>query len=676
MAERKPIFYDEERRRWRRTRLGLEIAGGIFTLILIVFLVDVSRKPELPEILRPDVTEGLRAVRTPSRARVVRPRRRQVATLGKIRQGYSPLRAAFYVGDDSNSMAALQLHYHDIDLLIPEALHAISADGHLDIDPDTKLPLFLQSLQTRNVDLPVMGMINNYDAVRNVWCPPETPQMLANPAARGKLAAAVEAYANSTHDAGIVVDFESLPQDSENDFQAFIHELSTDLHSRGLKLMIALPAADWSYDYKYFASQTDAIILMNYDFHWSTSAPGAIAPEDWFERNIDNILKIVPADKIIMGIANYGYDWPAKTKKDPHPAAQSVSFQEGIVKAVEAASDVTYDPATFNLHYSYEDAADRLHTVWMLDGVTAYNEIRASERAGVRGTAMWRLGTEDPSLWTIWEATHADDATRSKLQEVPAGYDIIREGNGDIWRMTATPQSGRRTFDYDAESDTIDDESFLNYPSSWTIQEMGDAPKKIAITFDDGPDAEWTPRILDALQKKGANATFFVIGESAAQEAGLVKREYSLGNEIGNHSFTHPDFETASKAQIELELNLTELFLDSRLGVKTTLFRPPYGIDHLPETASEIQNLPIAQDLGYIIVGARIDPHDWGEINGGSPPPVETIVQRTVSDIEANKGNIILMHDGPSGRDRSQTVAALPQIIDQLRAHGYEFVTV
>ena len=75
----------------------------------------------------------------------------------------------------------------------------------------------------------------------------------------------------------------------------------------------------------------------------------------------------------------------------------------------------------------------------MLDGVTAYNELRAAERAGVRGTAMWRLGTEDPSMWDIWDATHADDATRAKLQEVPAGYDIIQEGDGDIWRITATP---------------------------------------------------------------------------------------------------------------------------------------------------------------------------------------------------------------------------------------------
>ncbi|HTZ74903.1 MAG TPA: glycosyltransferase [Candidatus Aquilonibacter sp.] len=673
MSERKPIFYDEERRRWRRTRLALEIAGGLFTLVLIVFLLNVSRKPDLPEILRPDVGEGLHAVRTTLRIRAVtRPRRRQIAALGKIPQGYSPLRAAFYVSDDPTSLASLQLHYRDIDLLIPDLLHAVAADGSLQADREPKLEDFLQKLPARNVDLPVMTMVNNYDGVKG-WCPPAFLQMLASAGARARLSRELEQYADAEHQPGIVVDFESLPEGSQKDFESFIHDLGTDLHARGLKLMVALPAADWTYDYKYFAAQTDAIILMNYDFHWTSSPPGPIAPQDWFQRNIDNILKVIPANKIVMGIADYGYDWPVKTKQDPDPLAQSISFQQGVVTAVESGADITYDPDTFNLHYSYE-RNNRVHTVWMLDGVTAYNQLRASERAGVAGTALWRLGMEDPSIWTIWDAIHADTATRDKLEEVPAGYDLIMEGAGDIWKITAMPQSGRRIYDYDSESDVIDDESFQSYPLSWRIQQMGAAPKKIALSFDDGPDPEWTPKILDVLKEKHATATFFVIGESAAQEADIVKREYAEGNEIGNHTFTHPDFETASGAQIQLELNLTELFLDSRLGVKTTLFRPPYGVDHEPETATEFRNLPIAQDLGYIIVGAKIDPHDWGELDGGAPPPAETIVQRVMSDVKANRGNIVLMHDG--GGNRSHTVAALPQIIDQIRAAGYQLVSV
>jgi peptidoglycan-N-acetylglucosamine deacetylase len=673
MPERKPIFYDQERRRWRRTRLALEITGGIFTFLLLVFLVNVIQKPELPELLRPDTHAGLHGVRAKQKAKPSRGRRRKVAALGKEPQNYDPVRAAFYVSDDYTSIASLQLHYHDLDLLIPEALHAVASDGSLSADADPKLAAFLQTLQARNVELPVMSMVNDYDRKKG-WCPPETLRMLGNPAARQKLATQLEEYADAEHQPGVVVDFESLPKPSMLDFQSFIHTLSVALHAKGFKLMVALPAADWSYDYKYFAAQADAIILMNYDFRWTTSAAGPIAPQDWFVRNIENMVKLVPADKLIMGIANYGYDWPAPSKRVRHPAAQAVTFQQAVVTAVESEADIVFDSDSLNPHYSYEDEYNQVHNVWLLDGVTAYNQLRAAERAGVRGTAVWRLGMEDPSLWHILDATHADDAARKKLEDVPPGYDLILEGSGDIWRITATPESGRRTFEYDADSDLLDDESFQSYPLSWRIQQMGDVPHKVALTFDDGPDPDWTPKILDVLKQKKAPATFFVIGESANQYEDVVKRAYADGNEIGNHTFTHPEFDIISKPELQIQLNLTELLLESSLGVKTLIFRPPYGIDHQPETASEVQMLPVAQSMGYIIIGARVDPHDWGEPNGGAPPPAATIVQRVLTDATKNKGNIILLHDG--GGDRSHTLEALPQIIDGLRAKGYEFVSV
>jgi peptidoglycan-N-acetylglucosamine deacetylase len=671
MPERKPIFYDEERRRWRRTRRVLEVTGGLFTLILIVFLINVFNKPDLPDILQAATHWSLHAVpslktHTKTAGAV---RKRKVASLGKEPQNYDPLRAAFYVSDDPTSLASLQLHYKDLDLLIPEALHAYKADGSLDIEPDPKLAQWLQS---SGVELPMMPMVNNYDG--KTWNVKELAQMLAHPEAREKLAKSLADYAVKNRQAGVVLDFELIEVTTQPDFSKFIHDLGAAMHAANLKLMVALPAADWSYDYKFIASQADAVILMNYDLHYPTSDPGPIASQDWFERNIENILKIVPADKILMGIANYGYDWPAKTKAVPHPVAAGVTFQQAIITAVESQSDVTFDADTLNPHYSYADEQNQVHTVWMLDGVTAYNQLRAAERQGVRGTALWRLGMEDSSLWSIWDATHPTDEIRAKIEQVPPGYDLIIEGQGDIWRITATPQDGRRTFDYDAVSDVFDDESYQSYPLSWRIQAMGYQPKKLALTFDDGPDPVFTPQIMQILKEKNVPAAFFVIGESANQYSGLVRREYNEGNEVGNHTFTHPDFETISKSQLQIELNLTELLLESNLGVKTTLFRPPYGIDHQPETASEIQMLPIPQAMGYIIVGAQIDPHDWGEGDNQPPAPANVLVQRVMSDVAKGRGNIILNHDG--GGDRTQTVLELPQIIDQLRAKGYEFVSV
>src|SRR5580704_10135746 len=234
MPERKPIFYDEQRRRWRRTRRVLELAGGFFTIVLVIFVVNLIRNPDLPDILRAD-THG--------------------------------------------------------------TLHAVSPDGHLDLDQDPKLLNWLQSIKAKGVELPIMSMVNNYDG--KDWKIDEMAQMLSHPAAREKLVKALVAFANSDHEPGLVVDFEEVPKESQENFQAFIHELAGALHAANLKLMVALPAADWTFDYKYFGSQADAIILMNYDFHWPASPPGPVVSQDWFVRNINNILKLVPPEKIV-----------------------------------------------------------------------------------------------------------------------------------------------------------------------------------------------------------------------------------------------------------------------------------------------------------------------------------------------------------------------------------------
>ncbi len=109
MPERKPIFYDEQRRRWRRTRRVLEIAGGFFTIVLVIFVVNLIRNPDLPDILRADTHGTLHAIRGRLKPKSVRPgRKHKVSQLGKIPQNYDPLRAAFYVSWDSNSLASLQ----------------------------------------------------------------------------------------------------------------------------------------------------------------------------------------------------------------------------------------------------------------------------------------------------------------------------------------------------------------------------------------------------------------------------------------------------------------------------------------------------------------------------------------------------------------------------------------
>jgi cellulose synthase/poly-beta-1,6-N-acetylglucosamine synthase-like glycosyltransferase/spore germination protein YaaH/peptidoglycan/xylan/chitin deacetylase (PgdA/CDA1 family) len=690
MKERKPIFYDAEKVRWRFTRRTLEVSGALLTLLLVYFFITVAGSVELPSSLLPDTRPSYHAAKKKTQKPVTlrEGRHLRVSRIGQVPEGYDPLRAAFFVSWDANSLASLKKHYKDLDLLMPEQLHSVTPDGAItvvdyehnqqtvEVTPSEaiarlkqdKLHQWMRSMNPP-IELPMMGLLNNYDGV--VWRVKEMEEMLADPAARHRLVTDVAAYAVEAHQSGIVVDFEEIPIKSQPHFREFIAELAPALHQNSLKLMIALPARDDDYDYAFFGRETDAIILMNYDQHWLTSPPGPIAAQDWFMENLRQIRDVVPAQKIVVGIANYAYDWTESAKKDAR-RGEEFSIQEALLHAHESEVDVDFDAASLNPHYSYEDEQNRTHQVWMLDAVTAYNQLRACERLGVQGTALWRLGSADTSIWPIWDAIHPDDATREKLQELPPGPDLILEGAGDIWRIIDVPKPGRRSFSYDAGSDLITSEKYEAIPLSYDIDQIGAAKNKIVISFDDGPDRRWTPRILDVLKEKHAPAVFFVVGEQANASPDLLKREYNEGHEIGNHTFTHPQFDEISHTQLKWELNLTQRLIESTLGVKSLLFRPPYGIDHQPEYAEEVVQLPYPQELGYIIVGQKIDPDDW-RVDGSKPQrPAEEIAEEVLR--QAKNGNIVLLHDG--GGDRAQTVAALPLIIDRLRANGYELTSV
>ena len=151
----------------------------------------------------------------------------------------------------------------------------------------------------------------------------------------------------------------------------------------------------------------------------------------------------------------------------------------------------------------------------------------------------------------------------------------------------------------------------------------------------------------------------------------MIKRIVSDGNDIGNHSFTHPNMGEIPTSVTTVELNATQRLIQSLTGRSTTLFRAPYFGDAEPQTPDEVEPIVEAKHLGYITVGLHIDPDDW------ETPGTDAITQRVVDGItnqsndEDIRGQVVLLHDG--GGDRSQTVEALPKIIETLKAKGYQF---
>jgi peptidoglycan/xylan/chitin deacetylase (PgdA/CDA1 family) len=185
-----------------------------------------------------------------------------------------------------------------------------------------------------------------------------------------------------------------------------------------------------------------------------------------------------------------------------------------------------------------------------------------------------------------------------------------------------------------------------------------EGPKSVALTFDDGPNPGFTDRVLDVLKAKHVHATFFDVGRMAQAYPDLVKREIKEGHAVGDHSWSHPMLAHRSDSSARDELQRTRDLL-RKLGATCTVFRPPYG----SYTGSTVA---IASSLGMRTVVWSADPSDYRR------PPVGTIVARVMSQVRP--GVIILMHDG--GGDRSNTIAAVPIIIDTLRKQGYSFDTL
>jgi cellulose synthase/poly-beta-1,6-N-acetylglucosamine synthase-like glycosyltransferase len=155
-------------------------------------------------------------------------------------------------------------------------------------------------------------------------------------------------------------------------------------------------------------------------------------------------------------------------------------------------------------------------------------------------------------------------------------------------------------------------------------------------------------------------AAFFLVGVNAERYPGLVRRIVNEGHEIGNHTYYHPNLALCWPEHIRLELNATQLLLETITGRATTLFRPPYAADTGPTQLSELAPLKIAEELNYLVVLENIDPQDWAK-------PGADIILRRIKQ-QRHDGSVILLHD--AGGDRSQTVEALPKILDWLHTRG------
>jgi peptidoglycan/xylan/chitin deacetylase (PgdA/CDA1 family) len=193
--------------------------------------------------------------------------------------------------------------------------------------------------------------------------------------------------------------------------------------------------------------------------------------------------------------------------------------------------------------------------------------------------------------------------------------------------------------------------------SNITFNSVHVAGPYIAMTFDDGPSATLTPKLLDLLAAHHIKATFFVIGENVAEHPEIVERAAREGHEIANHSWSHPNFGKMSDEGVRRQLSRTDDAIKNATGVRPTLLRPPYG------SITARQKRWIHDEFGYQIILWDVDPYDWKR------PGPSVVCNRILK--ETRPGSIVLSHDIHPG-----TIEAMPSTVNQLQAKGFKFVTV
>lgn len=671
-----PVFHDPRRWRWRIFKGAAQVLGAV-VLVLAVFLVcSVIVQPKLPGLGLPLTHRALR----PSRSA---PTDRSAAGspdgthskaaggsftsgTGRDSPGPKPEVIGFYVSWDETSFSSLKDNIQRLDRLMPEWLHLADARGTFTPDNPTDETRVTAYVRANRPALSIIPLVNNYSPDSGKWDNKTLATMLSDPSARSHAVQQLLSYVSSHDYGGIDIDFENVPSQSQPDLATFMSELYQVFHARGLEVSQCIPLDDTAYNCRALAQYVDYLILMAYDEHSDGSQAGPIASEAWFKKGLEERFSEAPSSKYVLGLGNYGYDWLGQSS-----SATDLSYQDALRLAHQSHSTVALDPVSLNPTYDYLDSKNQLHHVWFLDGVTVFNQLAEASAFQPRGYALYRLGSEDPSVWKALDRKNVSNTEPEQiLGRIPSGNDVDIEGTGEVLRVTSTGFTpGHRAVTFDEKSGLVVGERIVSYPSECVVTKWGGAnTHKIALTFDDGPDSTYTPQILDVLERFHAPATFFIIGSAADLHPDLLTRIVNAGDEIGNHTFTHPDVSTISHRQLELELNATERLFESTVGRRSLLFRPPYGEDMEPTTRDQILPLITASRLGYYTIGMQIDPSDWRR------PGVDAIINRTLAQAEAGQGNIVLLHDG--GGDRSETVAALPTIIEQLRSHGFQLVTI
>ena len=692
----KQVFQTDSRQRWNRFKWTLRVLLTIAILLGAVFLAmfALEESPQMPfrHDYRSVVSAGkpfLKDNKTSKEyksfrdffheqrmhsndAHIAAKRHQFVGKANSLTQKYIAewtdsrmgIRSAWYVNWDKRSYLSLKNNIKHLNMVLPEWFFINPNTDQLESRIDKKALKLM-----RSAGIPILPTLtNNYGAK---FRSEPIVRIMNNQEKRMALIKQLDDLCEQYGFTGINLDLEDLNITDNVPLITLVKDFATIFNAHGFYVTQAIAAFNDDYDIQELAKYNDYLFLMAYDEHNSTSQPGAISSQRWVEKATDWAAKNVPNDKIVLGLAAYGYDWT-----EGKPVGSTVSFDQIIATAQNAEAKIAFNDDTYNLNFSYQDNTNgTLHHVFFPDAATTFNIMRFGSEYHLAGFGLWRLGTEDKRIWRFygkdmgWE--NAAKLSIAKLMQLNGTDDVNFVGSGEVLNVTSEPHHGKIAVTMDKDNCLITEEYYRELPTTYTVQRLGKCkPKQLVITFDDGPDERWTPSVLSTLKKYKVPAAFFMVGLQMEKNLPLVKQVFDAGHTIGNHTFTHHDMSENSDRRSYAELKLTRMLIESVTGQSTILFRAPYNADADPTGHEEIWPMIIASRRNYLFVGESIDPNDWQQ-----GVTADQIYKRVIDGVHNEDGHIILLHDA-GGATREPTITALPRIIETLQREGYQFISL
>jgi cellulose synthase/poly-beta-1,6-N-acetylglucosamine synthase-like glycosyltransferase/peptidoglycan/xylan/chitin deacetylase (PgdA/CDA1 family)/spore germination protein YaaH len=675
----KQVFQADSKGRWLRFKWVSRVLIFVLACAIVAAAVAITSKqyptlPNLNEAPKSLTKEGIEALKKSAKYKKFNIQVNELKKLElakRLHQLKQPnnkdrINAGFYMAWDPQAYNSLADHIAKLDMVVSEGFFITPGTDTITAKIDTGLIRL-----NKKYKKPVLISLSNYINYSNNTGDFDTKDIdhiIKTKKSRTAFINSIITQLTKYNFNGIDLDLDNILNRNTPNYIEFEKELYTTLHAKGLLVTQNVIPEDDQYDLSKLQLYNDFLFIMAIDQHDENSDAGALSDQHWVEEILDDVCSKIPSEKVILTIAGGAYDWPAKS------VGKAIGYQQAISSAQEKQSKIIYDPESANLHYTYMGQDSLIHTVYFTDAATNFNIIRMADDWATGGVALWRLGSEDPRLWTFFQKNLSIDSLRKtgidikKFTEVGLNNRIDYTGDGEVLDLVTTPTAGKIDVQMDTVNYVINNQQYIKLPTKYVIRRYGYAPGKIVLTFDDGPDPDYTPRILDILKREHCPAAFFVVGSMAEKNIQILRREFDEGHEIGNHTYFHPDISTISLQRVNLELTATRRIIEAVTGRSTILFRPPYNADVEPQTLAEIIPVAEARRQSYITVGESIDPWDWY-------PGVtaDSIIARVEAQKDA--GSFLLLHDA-GGETREQTVKALPEIIHFFRSHGYQFTTI